>query len=897
MGPLWHGSVVASGFVFDDAHLSRDALLERLIALWCDGARLARSGGRTVLVGLAARRVDSRLAPGAPLVSCEGRWLLGPVDDATLAAAPRDAVIEPFHGALRVTRFSELEPLDPSELLELAPPHLQTRVELLAPPPEPTPVQRAQPEPPTSAELFRPMFERLGQVAAVRPPRASWWRRLMGRLRGRPRELPATGTPRADDRPSREGTPGRLRGWFARLGDRSGSTPSPVLDRLRRWLSPRPAPALPDPGGLPAAPPPRSSPIANGLAALFLRLTAPLLSGAQARQRRYLDDLRRRFAGGDLLEALHRAIPIGGEASGTPALGVPGRRDTLALLAVSTPGPTMTLANDALDDLKGVYRRAFDQLVAEGKVEEAAYVQAQLLRDVAAATAFLEQQGRVELAAQLGAAHGLAPVQLVRLWMLAKRPHDALLVARRANAFAAAVAFLAQRDAALANELRGHWAAFLAERGRFAEALDASAPLPSPPPDFDAWLERADEAGGASAATALAVTVARKGPPVAEARLRLERLLAHETSPALAMAAGHALLRHAPRTAEALHRDLWRHLVAAAGDGQPVDRALVDRVMAAANDEVLRADAVPLPSVPRAAAAPFEMPAEDRGRLPILDVAELPRGRLAVALGAAGLAILGRDGATLTHLAVKADALVAGAPGVPALVVSRDGSLTRVLRLEPHTFALQPWFQGELSCFAPAHDGYCWAVGMDDAVVTLDVQASGPMEWWRLSGFRAASVEAAGAHVWMRGVELATGQPTGRMWSMGAQQQTAVLAAGQWCWSGADDTRLWTCERLDDLRLRLGTSETGTLTLPPGWWDVSNAQAGLVATCRDPDGGTAVYAFAWADFRPACLARLPGTSQVRLRVSHGGTLFIVDELGRVVELELPSGTLRRVHRV
>jgi hypothetical protein len=635
----------------------------------------------------------------------------------------------------------------------------------------------------------------------------------------------------------------------------------------------------------------------TSLAALFRRLAAPLLASAQARQRRYLEGLRRRFAEGDLLEALHHAIPIGGEGSGAPALGVPGRREALVLLQVPGPGPTITLADQALADLKDVYRQAFNRLVAEGKLEEAAYVQAQLLRDVRAAVAFLEQHGRVELAAQLGAAHGLDPAELVRLWMAAGRPREAVLAARRANAFAPAVMLLEHRDRRLAQELREHWATFLAERGHFAEALEASAPLPAPPVGFDAWLVRAEEVGGASAATALAVTVARKKPSMAEARQRLETLLADEPSPALAMATADALLRHAPNGAEALHRDLWRRLVSAAGDGQAVDRALVDKVLAAANDEVLRADGVPLPTVQTGeAGAPFELAAEDRGRLPIHDVAELPRGRLAVALGAAGLAILGRDGSSLKHLPVKADALVAGVPGLPVLVVSRDGSLTRVLRLELHGFELQPWFQGELSCFARTHDGYCWAVGMDDAVVVLDVQASGPMEWWRVDGFRPKSIEAGGDHVWMHGIELATSRTAGRVWSMISQKQTAVLEPAQWCWSGLGGTRTWSAERLEDFRLRLGGGQSRTLTLPAGLWDFRNVPSGLVATCLE-DAGTSVFAFPWADFRPHCLARLPGGRRVQLRASSAGGLLISDEHGRVVELTVPLGTVRRVHRV
>ncbi|MFZ5443593.1 MAG: bpX6 domain-containing protein, partial [Myxococcota bacterium] len=133
-GVTWYGSVLAQGFVFDERLLGRERLLERLLALWSDGARLARDGARWYLVGLTPRRTDSRTSPGAPLVWREGRWLAGPVEPRDLSVGAVDSVFDVVGGTLRVVELRTLESVHPADLIELEPPTVLT-AQPLAPPP------------------------------------------------------------------------------------------------------------------------------------------------------------------------------------------------------------------------------------------------------------------------------------------------------------------------------------------------------------------------------------------------------------------------------------------------------------------------------------------------------------------------------------------------------------------------------------------------------------------------------------------------------------------------------------------------------------------------------------------------------------------------------------------
>lgn len=812
---LWHGVVQARGFIFDEALIGRTGLVSRLSALWSEGARLAEHEGRWYLVGLRPRWVDSRECGGAPLTLAEGRWLAGPVADERVTKAEADSVLEWHGGEFVETSFSDLDPRHPADLLELSSPSV-LEVEALSE--RETPVRAALSRPDSSLEaLFAPMLESLPQ--SVVSPRPSFWT--------------------------------RVREWWTRFI--RASTPA--------------APALPS-GTVPAVAPVPEEP--GWLARTWRRLTE---SRRLAKQREYLDDLRQRFAAGDLLEALKRSIPLGGAGRGAATGDVPERRQALELFAAQGAGPpAMTLESDDYSAMQALYRQAADALVAQGKVEEAAYVLAKLLKDASAAVALLEAHDRFELAARLATTEGLPEVDRIRLWLRAGRTDEAIRMARAAHEFGALALMLQTRSPELARRLREVWCEYLVEHDRYAHALTVMRVQRETPADWNTWVARAMEAGGEEAVIAVAVDWARHPEDAAVAQGRLLALFEEEERP-LAVSAAQALLTHAPETSGPLYRTLWRRLMAEASSGRRVEPKVVEQVLAHTRDQALITDFVA--SAAGATRVPLELDRPAVASLPVVDVAPLPKDRRLLAHGPGGLRVLSRTGETLKHLLVKADALVVGPVGVPVLVVSRDGALSRVWKFNPYTFEVTNWFQGRLGVVASRFDGLCWAVSMSGDLVFLDPRASGAMEWWRVPSIDCLTLDAAGHQVF-----AVTGQAC-VMYEPGAQRSSR-LAANVRSHLSRGKSVSWVLEA-DRVVRRAGVT-TG-VQLPPGVRWTYPTDAALLAGSQQGQGFE-VLSLPWGEAELRGVAVLANTVHVQCRELPGDRLALFDEHGRVTEVDV-----------
>lgn len=837
---LWNGSVVATGFRFDEAQLSRAELLTRLRGLWTSGARLYEDRGRWWLVDLPPRRVDARRAPGAPLVSRHGRFLMAPLSDAQLEVVPVDAVVELHGGLVQAFALSSLTPRHPVELLNLATPEVvQTRA------PATAPMRVVRPPPPPTVDEVLPI---LGP-AVPRAPR-SLWQTLRAWWAGRPR------------RQSTGRLLGALRDWWDR----------------RAALAPAEAPE--EAALVPAAPP------GPGLLASLRRWWDERRAASLTPEHRkaWLEDLKRRFESDDLQEALRRAMPLT-DKPGAPApmTRLPARREALELLANRPAGgAAVSLARDEFHEMRALYRKTAERLVAEGRVDEAAYLLAKLLDDGAAAVALLEKHGRFELAAKLATAQRLPPVERVRLWLQAGDVDAAVRVAFMHQVFAEAIAALSTRAPAASRTLRAAWGQHLAQHQQFAAALVATAPLADAPQDWAQWHRQALETGGADAATALAVDVRRYPEHTPAAQTALAALLADEDTPVGRVVAS-ALLEHAPRADGALYRPVWRRLMAEAARGVVIDGRLASQVLTAAADPALSTDAVPpVANVLGHRLERVPPPVTTRPRL--LDVAALPRFRHVRAEGASGLRVLSRDGQPLRHHLVKADALVAGPVGAQVLVLSLDGMLTRVWKLHPETFALVPWFQAPLAAWSPRFDGLMWPVGMEGALVFLDPAAPAPMEWDRVTGLAVERLDLAGGVVSGSGTGP-HGNPTcfvaapGRGSIEPLEPESRIV--GPWRYAVRSDEGRWQLE----LGRRSAHSSSRHQLSPGPWWTLGT-ERGVVAW-RHTEAGTELNFVRWTG-AVLSLASFEAVFELQVRELAPGLLGCCDEFGRLLELPLPE---------
>ncbi|MFP2900718.1 bpX6 domain-containing protein [Corallococcus sp. 4LFB] len=264
---------------------------------------------------------------------------------------------------------------------------------------------------------------------------------------------------------------GARAGWFSRLlagmRGRGGATAS------RQGALPAPAagarPAEPEgPGAL------------ERLKAWMLQNT-PLGQLVGQRKGDYLRRLFELFEEGNLDEALRHAIPLGKalDERARLALGVPGPREELRIQPRGRSGAAQSFGGGpaVFEALRERYRETFRRLEREGRIDEAAFVLAELLDATEEAVSFLERHGRLQLAAELAEGRGLPVSLVVRQWFLAKDVARAVSIARRSGVFADAVLRLEKTHPAEAQALRLLWAESLAEAGDWARAVDAVWPV------------------------------------------------------------------------------------------------------------------------------------------------------------------------------------------------------------------------------------------------------------------------------------------------------------------------------------------------------------------------------------------------------------------------------------
>jgi hypothetical protein len=459
---------------------------------------------------------------------------------------------------------------------------------------------------------------------------------------------------------------------------------------------------------------------------------------------------------GAVAAALRHAIPLGGKDAGgpvAPALGVPTPRSDLTIsLGPSGPSTAMVAATDLYTHLRAKYRAVFERLERAGRIDEAAFVLAELLHEDEEAVAFLERHGRLRLAAELAEARRLAPGLVVRQWFLAGDVARAVRLARRHGAFADALVRLGNHERA--PELRLLWAETLAEAGQFAAAVDVIWPVESARRLGAAWIDLAIAQGGASAARMLVKKLALVPASFAAVRDKVLALLADDgpRAPLERRAFAEALVTgNISAEARTLARPALRALVHdGARSADFATQQLASRLLAFTDDGAMRADMPAWPVIPRPSLAQIATPrtyavaATDTGTMPILEAAHLPNGRVAVALGEAGVRVLGRDGKALFHLDQPARHLVMSDQGDRAIAVAPRGEALRLARLDLVGRRSEPWCEAPLLDGGAADfDGAQWVVVAKDKLLVIDALDR---------GFSALASLDLGGRVWLEAI-------------------------------------------------------------------------------------------------------------------------------------------------
>lgn len=484
------------------------------------------------------------------------------------------------------------------------------------------------------------------------------------------------------------------------------------------------------------------------LAALASRLA--ILTRASSligwRQAAYLRKMMALLEKGDTAEALRHAIPLGTSSqAGRQAFGTPRPRSNLEISGPGRMRSVIGLGGELEDYLRTTYRRTFERLDREGKIDEATYVLAELLKQGSEAVDYLEQHGRLKQAAQLAETMELAPEIAVRLWCMAGNVERAVQLARIGQAFAAAVQLLEKRKSPQAPLMRLLWAEDLAVRGQLAEAAEAIWPLPEQQGQALDWLLEGERAGGTLGLRSLLKKLVLLPASLADSEARVLQLLdddsEHGVQQRLRLGTELLVLSQHSTATKRLAAELIRPLLADRMAGRSeFDKKSLTRLLSLSDGAILQAD---LPPLSIAAITPppgltgrseaLRVHLDERGLLAIHDARRLPDGHYLLALGEGGVIRIDRHGRQLAQFPVPATRLVMAAGGQRALALVQRDSKWRVSRIDLIARKVSDWIMAPLRFWADNHDGLVWNAVIDNRLVAIDTSKDQLTVCWQVA--------------------------------------------------------------------------------------------------------------------------------------------------------------------
>ncbi len=468
------------------------------------------------------------------------------------------------------------------------------------------------------------------------------------------------------------------------------------------------------------------------------------------RQAKYIHEMMEKFERGDLSEALKYAIPLEDMQAlqnlmreNPISLFVPRPRSDLSIsFGRSENGSTINLEDEWFNRLREIYRQSFERLESQGRIEEASFVLAELLKSNAEAVEFLSKHGKYRLAAQLAEARELPKETVVRQWFLAGEKMRAVRLAILYNCFEYAVTKLEQANSETGSELREIWAESLAGNGNFPAAVDVIWKLEAKRTRAKDWINKTIEFGGAPAARMLARKTMLCPEDFDQIKVEFNNLILHgadfeaaEKRIAFARAVFKQNINGELRT---LLRPLIRKIAGDVADESPHTLTPKEfrELVVMAKDNALRTDVPPLPqtSAPVVSDRVFEIniAETDKSASFIYDACVLPDGKVAVALGEAGVKILNRNAKQIAFFDQPAHKLVVSDYAAKTIAVARRGETFRLARLDFVERRAHHWCEARLSAFASNYDGSTWFVGVGDEFYAINANAENFEALWRV---------------------------------------------------------------------------------------------------------------------------------------------------------------------
>lgn len=443
----------------------------------------------------------------------------------------------------------------------------------------------------------------------------------------------------------------------------------------------------------------------------------------------YLEKMLRLFETEQWSDALRYAIPLSHDtvnlASFQDALQKLKPRKSLQFTTKSVSDTGIPTSAQGLDLIHDVYSRAFQSLEEAGEIHDAAFVKAELLDDPEGAVELLERHEMFETAARLAMVKGLPAARQVHLLFRAGQIQEALLVARIHGAHATALYTLEQICVQAGDDFRILWSEELAKSGHIAKAAIVGWSVRDGLTDYKKWLEQALNSEGWGSEELLAnIFDDEKWCLEFEIGKRLQSWFAQADPLTLPQRRDFLqTLFSQPVTSNDPEVRLWagqtaRQLMRQNNGPWPLgDKKTLGKLAMLSGDPWLRADLPRELPTSKMHLNRWHQVVERRGQLPIFDAASAGGGRLLVALGYAGLALISSRGATSQRFSTPVHRFVE--PRHSDLFLTLSGG--RVGRFQGGRF--ESICSVEIDGFANSHDDYGWNVWYENNLYRIDIHS------------------------------------------------------------------------------------------------------------------------------------------------------------------------------
>jgi len=459
---------------------------------------------------------------------------------------------------------------------------------------------------------------------------------------------------------------------------------------------------------------------------------------------KHVQKMMDQFNGGNIEDALKNAIPLNNlrdalESKST-SLSLKGQSlpQSIQPYSSSSNKSTVGLEDNLLYQLRQMYEQAFNTLDRQGNYKKAAFVLAELLRDIDRAVQYLEKHEQYKLAAELAEGQKLNPPRIVRQWVLAKDIDRAMEVAVIAGCYQEAITLLQSSHPDKADELRWHCATLHYDAGDINTAVDIAWPIKNKRNDVIEWMKHSFHLGGEVGAQHLLRLALFDADNYAQYLAAIDKQFQNEERN-IDLALLDEIIKHGNKEPNKRIASIAaRYYLSAVAKGQfDFDRKRWNQLCLIAGDLTLRADVRGLDL------NKFTTSSKSQSNLVTLsftpsygreasDCVSLIGGKKLIAFGESGVELWNAKGKLISRFSVPCHNIIVSDNGNKALLLANRAGYQIVHQFDLRNKSVSYWLDLDIHCWATSFDGHTWLVSHQDKLFVLDVLSSEQSTLWSI---------------------------------------------------------------------------------------------------------------------------------------------------------------------